>query len=425
MNILYVGNLTTPLEEILSGKSESEITGWPAYFFPIYKLLHEGNNIDFAFISQLDHYNIKVNWFREEQIVVNINYSKEKKEKFGVISKALYAFIGRIKYFILLNRCIKNNGYDFIYCQEAAGAIGNILACIYRIPCGVRFYGDTIRVGNQITTKYNFISKYGAVTFFILKPLVFFEYRLKKSFVLTTADGTNGDKTYELLSHHKKNYDFYFWKTGVNKDFPHPDIDIDNEISGKKFIAYPSRIDGIKRQDLAVDVLAKVHSLGQYIHLYLIGAICDYTYYNDLLNKISKYGLQEYVHFTGSIPQEKLKYYAINAVANVLTGDYSNRGNVFFEIFSIGSVVISFDDGSLDEYLINGSSGFLVNNSHEMAEEVVNLLSIPGLREKISSTALEVAQEKVLSLEDRYDLEVELIKKYVHNTNRIFPTKLG
>ena len=59
-----------------------------------------------------------------------------------------------------------------------------------------------------------------------MNPRIYFLYKMKKSFMLTTADGTHGDLTYQFLKPKTKKYDFYYWKTGVNKSQPIPDFQV-------------------------------------------------------------------------------------------------------------------------------------------------------------------------------------------------------
>lgn len=425
MNILYVGSLTIPIEDILTGKTENEITGWPAYFHPVYKLIQKGHNVDFAFISSLKEYNICVDWFKEEQIAVNIYIDQKKKRRFGVLSKAYYSIFSKINYFVSVNILVKRRHYDFIYCQEVDGGIGNIIANMHGIPCGVRFYGDAFAHRDKIYVKNEFIKQYGKFGLLCYKPMEFILYRIRKAFILTTDDGTHGDLSYNMMRSKKKKYDFYYWRTGVNKNHPIQDLAIEKEVANLDYIVYPARIDYTKRQDKAIKVLKLLHQKGSKLHLFLIGQFCDYNYYEKLQKEIKMEGLEKYVHFTEGVTQNQVKVYANSAKACILTEDYSNRGNVFFEIFSIGVPIIAFDNGSLNEYVINKHSGYLVKNEEEMADCVFRLEKVPEERTKITKNALQIANEKVLSIDDRFDLEVELIKHYaIGNNIDVFPQKI-
>ena len=262
MNILYVGSLAIPLRDVLSGKTENEITGWPAFFFPVYKLIMEGHQVDFVVVSDMKDYNISVDWFNENQIVENIYIDNSKRGKYGLLSKLYYRIFEDIKFLKAINKAVKKKHYDFIYCQEITGAWGNVIANKYNIPCGVRIYGDAFAFRGKIHTKYEFIQKHGVLSLFLALPKMMLLYKLKKSFMLTTADGTHGDLTYEILKPKKKKYDFYYWKTGVNKNLPLKDFDIETALNDVQYITYPARIDTIKRQEVAIDVLNLIHKKG-------------------------------------------------------------------------------------------------------------------------------------------------------------------
>lgn len=415
MNILYVGALAIPIQDILTGKTENEITGWPAYFQPVYQLIKKGHNVDFVVISSLDHFDIRVDWFREEQIVQNVYVDERKKQQFGILSKIYYKFYINYKFIASIRKAVKDKKYDFIYCQELLGVWGNIIANLYKIPCAARSYGDAFAFRGKIHTKYEFMQKYGKLGLFAANPNIFLFYKLKKSFLLTTADGSHGDLTYDLLKPKRNPYPLYYWKTGVKKSLPTPDREIENKIAGLNYIVYPARIDTIKRQDVAVDVLSLIHAKGYPLHLFLVGQNCNENFYNSIIQKINKYGLEDFVHFTGGVTQNQVKVYAHNSVASILTSDLSNRGNVFFELFSIGVPIVSFDDGSLDEYVVNGHSGFLAKDSEQMADYVIELLNNPEKRNMLSSNAIKIANEKVLSEEDRFKMEIDLIEAYATN----------
>lgn len=424
MKILYVGHLAIPIRDILTGKTEKQITGWPAYFQPVYRLIQEGNQVEFVFTSDLKDYQIKVDWLNAKQIVENVYYDKEKAIKFGLISRIIYRIFYNHKFKTSVKKAIKNNNYDFIYCQEINGYWGNVYANKYKVPCGVRIYGDTFYHREKTLSKYEYLKKHGILGLFRLNPKIVLLYKMKKSFMLTTADGTHGDLTYEILKPHKNKYDFYYWTTGVNKCAPYEENDITKNIVGIKYIVYPARIDTIKRQDNAIDVLSYIHKSGHKIHLFLVGQNNNEKQYNMLIDKINNLKLQDYVHFTGGVTQNQVKLYSKYSIATILTSDLSNRGNVFFELFSIGTPIISFDDGSLNDYIIHGVNGFLAKNTFEMSEYVISILENRNLRDTISNNALNTAKEKVISNEIRFNSEIELIKKYVYSNNNCLPKKM-
>lgn len=425
MKILYVGRLAIPIRDVLTGKNESEITGWPAYFQPVYRLLKQGNELDFVIISDLKSFDIKVDWLKSEQIVENVFIDENKRSRFGLFSKVFYKFYHDLKFKYLVKNAIKRKKYDFVYCQEIDGYWGNVYANKYHVPCGVRVYGDTFYSRGKTYSKYEYIKKHGILGLFLLSPRIVKLYKSKKSFMLTTADGTHGDETYEYLKPKHNSYDFYYWKTGVDKKPPVKEEDLEDKIRGLDFVVYPARVDALKRQDVAIDVLSSIHSKGYKLHLFLIGQVSNERYFRYLGDRIKKYGLEEYVHFTGGVTQNQVKIYAQHSIAALLTSDLSNRGNVFFELFSIGVPIISFNDGSLDGYIENEKNGFLADDVLSMTNYLINIIISPSIRDRISRNAIRCSKEKVLSSEERFSLEIRLIKKYaLEDSKIILPSKL-
>ena len=88
-------------------------------------------------------------------------------------------------------------------------------------------------------------------------------------------------------------------------------------------------------------------------------------------------------------------------------------GNVFFESFVIGSVIIGKNDGSLDDYLVDGVSGFLVNDEDEACLVVERLLENREMIDEIRNNTRAVARDKFLSIDERFDMEVALIERTV------------
>ena len=417
MNVLYVGPFNIPLIDILTGKKDDEITGFPGYFYPFRLLIEEGIRVDFVGFSNLREYDIRVDWFHEDQIVGNIcDNLKYSKINSRFIKKA-YSFVRLIRFFFAVEKSVRKKKYDFIYCQDYLGIAGVVSANIHHIPCGVRFYGDTFILKSRVLTKYEYIMKHGKLKLLLKKPLIYLLYKLKKDFVLTTADGTHGDLTYKMLSPKRSKCQFFFWTTGVKKTIPDEDPNFLKVLSGIKFIVYPARIDSIKRQDRAVEVLHLLHQRGYPLHLFLIGQNCDNAFFQKLRKKIKEADLDEFVHFTGGIPQKDMIQYALHSVCCILTSDCSNRGNVFFEVFSVGVPVVTFNDGSLNEYVQDNYNGFLDANEQEIADSIVKLLCDEVVRRQISENALLTADQKVLSLEKRFKNEVDLILKCAKHEN--------
>lgn len=176
---------------------------------------------------------------------------------------------------------------------------------------------------------------------------------------------------------------------------------------------FSARFDKWKRHDRIIKILHNLHLKDIRLHLYFAGSVESEIYYQEIKELVGNYSLNDYVHFLGAIKQDDLKVYAYNAIANPLMYDMSNLGNVFFEIFSTGSIVIGLNDGSLNEYLVDGENGFVINNEDEACLVIENLIKNNDITEKIRESAIHCAKLKFLSIDDRFDMEVDLIEQVV------------
>lgn len=399
MNILYVTGITPPIEAVLKG--EDGIQGLPPFYYPWKMLVDRGHKVDFVMTSNLnENYNIKVGWFSEKNIVKNIYAPKTE-------NRGILRGLRQIKRFLQLlyytNKAVKQKHYDFIYCKAFEGVAGQIIANIYNIPHGVRSFGDHM---------YLEIKKYGSKKAAWKHPLEYLCYQLNCSFFLMSEDHKDQIITYNSWHNPKHNYPFYLWPSGIKfKNLEELVSDID--IPEHPYLFFAARIDPLKRQDRVIKTLYYLHKKGIKIHLYFCGS--DYSkVWREKLDRIAKgYKVDGYIHYLGSVSQDTLKVLAFNAIANVLMIDGSSRNNVFYEIMSVGAIVVGLDDGGINDYITNEESGFLVKDERDAAEKIEYLLNTPEKREQIHKAARKEAKEKIMSLETRFGKEVNLIENTV------------
>ncbi|MFT5258923.1 MAG: glycosyltransferase involved in cell wall biosynthesis [Saprospiraceae bacterium] len=400
MKILYVTGMCAPIKDIFTGKTENEITHLAQFFHPWHKLVKKGHQVDFVVASNFNgNQNIKVDWFREDNIYVNIYDPYSEATWYRRVFRRIKRFIKLIYY---TNKAISENDYDFVYgLAYYEGLAGNIVANIRGVPCGMRSMGTMI---------YYDFEKYGTFWTAIKRPVEFLVFKLKKEFFIMTDDGTKGDFVYEKWKPKREKYDFHFWKTGI--DFKAvEEIQSQVMIPEHDYLFFAARFDRWKRHDRILKILHILHLRNNRIHLYFSGNITIKSCHDEVKHLVGEYGLDDYVHFLGPIKQDDVKVYSYNAVANPLMYDCSNLGNIFFEIFSTGSVVIGLNDGTLNDYLENEKNGFIVDDEDEASVIVERLLKDKILKEKIRKQAISNAKEKVLSIDDRFDKEVDLIEK--------------
>jgi glycosyltransferase involved in cell wall biosynthesis len=402
MKILYVTGMGIPLRDILSGKATEEVTHLPGFFQPWYRLVQRGHQVDFVVTSNFSiAQKVSVDWFSSANLIANIYDPATEVSSLGRLPRQLSRLI-RFTYHV--NRALRQGDYDFVICWSfIEGFVGNLLANLHGVPCGMRIMG-TLRVPE--------LRKYGPVKTALRHPIEYLSFRLKKKYILMTDDGTNGDELYRSWRPVPDRYKFLFWKTGVT-------FKTVNEIATKfdkpssKYIFFAARFDSWKRHDLIVETLKKIHARGEPVHLYFAGAVHSKSYFEEIMRTVRDAGLSSYVHYLGAIPGDRLRLYAYHAVANIFMYDVSNLGNVFFETYTTGGIIIGKKDGTLDEYIDSGRNGFLVEDTDGATEIVIELLSGNLSIDDIRSSAIRDSLERCFSMEERFDAEVALIERVV------------
>lgn len=400
MKILYVGGLSGPLKDIISGKKENEITHAAQFFHPWYQLVQKGHQVDFVVSSNFnDPITINVDWFSEDNLYANVYDPYSELPWYRRIFRRIKRFTKLLYY---TNKAVKQNQYDFIYCLTYyEGLAGNIIANWYGIPCGMRSMGTMLNED---------FKKHGIKGTAWRRPIEYIMYKMNKRFILMTDDGTKGDVVYDAWKPQPEKYDFHFWKTGIDMT-QIDELESDLKLPEHDYLFFAARIEQWKRHDRVIKTLHLLHQNGRKLHLYFAGKVQTYTYYDEIKKQITEYHLDDYVHFLGAIKQVDVKLMAYHATANLSMYDVSNLGNVFFEIFSIGSIVIGINDGTLDDYLKHQENGFIVDNEQMACEIILELLENQELVQQIRTNAIDFASKHVLSCEERFGREVDLIEQ--------------
>jgi glycosyltransferase involved in cell wall biosynthesis len=363
-----------------------------------------GHQVDFVVASNSNAQpHVTVNWFSPANLLANVYDPPSEAPPLRRIARRAKRFLALMYH---THKALRNGNYDFVYCKAFyEGLAGNLVANLHGVPCGMRSMG---------TMLYEDFKKHGPWLTALRRPAEFLAFRLHKAFFLMTDDGTKGDLVHDAWGPAPVRYDFLFWKTGVELKSA-SDIRPTLELPGHPYLFYAARVDDWKRHDRVIRLLHLLHGRGHRIHIYFAGVTQSQSFLRRLHTLITEYELQEHVHFLGPIPQDDVRNFAHNAVANPSFYDVSNRGNVFFEIFSVGSVVVGLDDGSLDGYVSHGENGFLVREEEAGARVIEDLLAGKIDGDAIRRRASATAAEKVLSAAERFEREVDLIEAHARS----------
>lgn len=403
MKILYVAGMPLPIENLLSGKSEIE--GFPAFYFPMRKLIERGHQLRFILMSNFEGpFEVKVDWFSSEWIVANIFMKhSERRGPYRVLRRASRA----AQLFAALLKEARADRYDLIYAHGAECAfVAQIVGELTGTLIGVRWYGDT-------DVCLRDISNFGALQAALRNPVHYANFVLRHAFFLATDDGTGVDAINAAWRPKRSRSRFYHWKTGIEFKEPIPS-NSSVQVPLEKYIFHAARFQHRKRQDRVVSLLHMLHERGIHLHLYLAGHLeggpSSQEYIAEVRGVVQALGLEDYVHFLGGVSQDTVRILARHAVATVLLQDHSNLGNFFYEAMSVGAVLVVSDDGSASQFVVDGESGFVVSNISEAADAVERVYWSPQLAEQIRRQAISVARQEFMSAQERFDKEVALIE---------------
>lgn len=398
MKILYITPLFRGFEDVIKGEKEAK--GLPTFILPLKQLVEDGNTVDMILISNYKaELKCNVEWAEKINILRNINNDLTVKNKVIKATNMMKTLISEI---IDISRAIKRNKYDFVYCHSTAAVIGNILANRFKVPCGYRLYG-TYKLYDEITKKGKVRAIFSNLKYFLI-------FRLKKQFLIITDDGSKGNKVYDAWAKKTDPYKFFFWINGVDVQ-PGNEIDTDYEIPKYPYIFMAGRVEAGKGQLHGVKVLKQLHEVKHKYHLILAGHLDDDIYINNMKTYIHRMNLDEYVHFLGPIERKNLKKLAYYARASILWQDVSNAGNVFYEMFSSGAIIVAHQDGSLKRFTTENEDIFMAKDEAEMADKIIELETMKLEEQNIIKDKAIMHSKKVLKNWNQR-IEMELTQIY-------------
>ena len=189
----------------------------------------------------------------------------------------------------------------------------------------------------------------------------------------------------------------------VNKTYP--------ETYDPLAISCVGRIADVKRQDRCVRILKELHQKGYPMHLYFVGDISSQNMYNETVAVARESGIENFVHFEGGKSQKACRQYARNAFATLLTAEW-NRVNIFYEVMDEGALLLTNNNHSIDEFIEDGVN-CLVYEEDDYAQAADKLIALMNDEEKakeIRTAAHHTAEERFMSLEKRFGMEVRLVE---------------
>ena len=324
---------------------------------------------------------------------------------------------GSVEYALQLTSTVRKllrvRRYDFVYGMSEGAHLAVHEAGKRGIPCGLRQFG-TQEMANVLEPMKSMSKRR-------LKALKDYTYitlsmMSKKNFLLATNDGSRADELYEILGIRKKKFPFFFWTSGVYIPETQPAMDYEKHggypgVYDPMALSMVNRIADVKRQDRAARILGELHKRGYPFHLYLIGTDDSPKMHEATVRVAEEYGVLDFLHFEGGKSQNECRQYARNSFATLLPCEW-NRVNIFYEVMGEGSVVVTNDNRSIDEFIEDGVNCLVYeeDNFAQAAEKIIALMNNPERMRVIRAAAHQTAKNKFMSLEKRFGMEVRMVE---------------
>ncbi len=402
MKVLIVSWLFSAVRDAIQ-KDGDCAKGMPGFLKAMKYFTEHGLDIDYVFISTVEE---DASLLQQESLLSYIKREQIKdiiikKERLNRYTKNTFLHRQIIR---TVDKLVKDNQYDFIYAMTPETVCVNEYANKHRIPCGMRFFG---------TFLWSYLKKNGLrkTQFFMNEEIK--AYNVPKAFLLTTNDGSNGNDSYNKFCKDKTFYDFHYWVNGLDRII----VDEQRRIAlqgtmSENDIMYVATITRWKRHDRAIELIKRLKERGIKSKLLLVGNCPpdSFSWKQELVEMIDRYGLNDDVEFRGSMAREDFLYLAMKSKVCALFQDTTNMGNVFHELLGVGAVILSLNDGSLDGFIENGNNGFLVNSIDEAADIAEKLIKNEIEVDTIRRNAIATSQKLLVSWDERFEKELQLIK---------------
>jgi glycosyltransferase involved in cell wall biosynthesis len=165
----------------------------------------------------------------------------------------------------------------------------------------------------------------------------------------------------------------------------------------KPLFLYPSRITRSKRFEMAIEAFAKLdRKLPFESRLAIVGFLDrsvpdDVKYFNEISALALKTGG---VDIFLSAPDSELKDLYANCLCTVYTPKNEDFGLVPIEAAASGKACIGVNEGGLKETIIDGVTGYLVEDADELSGRMELILKTPGLAQSLGEHARAVCKDK-------------------------------
>lgn len=243
---------------------------------------------------------------------------------------------------------------------------------------------------------------------------------LKAEVCIITNDGTQGDLVLKAIgSRSISQLQFLVngvdeWKSVSSFDCEELKARYKIEKNEKVFLSL-SRLVSWKRVDRSLNVIAKiVHDLKYTQFKFLV--VGDGSDLEHLKKLVTQLKIENFVIFTGAIPNNQVKTFLQIADIFVSTYDLSNVGNPLLEAIRAHKVIFTLNNGDTSSWIQHLENGFIYDIDREqnfiqlMAQDIVKTVTDETLRSQIINGVTRTEKEKLYTWEERLNKELQVIE---------------
>ena len=322
------------------------------------------------------------------------------KSILGLLSWISFILVGSFKAVSLARR----HKVKVVYGYEIYGApVAWIVARLFKIPLITKFQG---------TIASPELERGGA---WLRIPHHLLALKIPADLIIMENDGTRGKEVLRKLGMPEQR--IRFWIDGVRKDMYIPQFDrrlLLDKLGlsyDTKIVLVVSKLKKWKRVDRAIRAMSQVIQKIPNAFLVIVG---DGPERENLENLARILGVGTHVMFIGPVPHDEVRYFFNGCDLFLSLYDHSNLCNPVLEALTCGKCIITINDGSTKDLLVNGYNAILINKSaleRELPETIISLLLNKEKRDRIARNARNYAQRYLCSWEERMAMEIDEVEK--------------
>lgn len=241
-------------------------------------------------------------------------------------------------------------------------------------------------------------------------------FRTPASYVVLHDDGSGGDKVARRLGVDMDR--FRFWPNGIDKAAFTANVDAAavwrrlGVPSAPAVVLSVSRLHPEKHVERLMEAAPRVLADHPETRFVVVGTGGERE---SLEATAGRLGVEDRVHFVGSVDQKELPEVYLAADVFVTLSDRTNASNPLYEAMMAGLAVVALNTGCTGDVVKNGGNGVLVEPGEvgRLGELLSGLLSDGELRERLGGEARRTADAKLPTIEERQAMEVSVVEAAV------------